>query len=798
MAGDKITQKDVIDPKIVETFSQLNKEMEESVKLMAAMTKEAIDLRKAFDPEAIQDVNNSIKTYNDTREKSTKINSDAISNLEKLQQKIKDVNEEEERAKIALQEKRKEIRKNIAAQKDATKESVKLTRELQKEVKTEREAAIQNKVLLKIRKDMNGSTAKGAKEISLINKKIDNNNSLIKKNASSLEKQKIGIGKYKEGVTEALKEQEFFGLSINKVSSALKSGAGIIGAAVAVVAGLGKAYASTGRGANDLANASNRLQSITSQLGNGIADLSGSSGLFDKILRALQQSIAGVASTVQSDWIVSIKETLRELTILEVEQEAQKKSQLNRAEELRQIRDEERNSFEDRKAANEELGKVINEREKETIAFQEKRLAGLTALLAFDEGNIELQKEIKQVEFEIADAREEAQGFRSEQLANDLALSKEYIANELELQRTILEGELQTTNDKFNIRKRLIEITKELELQAAGENEQLINIALEKAINAEQALTQAVIDENTKRYEAGLMALENKGELLEADAELEIEAFDEKLEREIEQWDELATAEIEATNKTVEATLAANEEKKISTQDYINFAANSAQQLSSSLFNFLNQDLENQKNADLKKAQQKGASEAELAKIEKDAAKKKKNIALTEAIINTALGVTSALTGPYPLSIVMAVLAAALGAVEIATISSASFAKGTKDSGSQWLDATVSEKGREKVILADGSSFYTPDKQSKMLLPPHSQVIPNHELQKDLADMQLAGSRKGKIYDQKDDKNHKELIEALKGRDETYINITEGGIKVVAKKGLSMIEYIDRHYRGKK
>lgn len=66
----------------------------------------------------------------------------------------------------------------------------------------------------------------------------------------------------------------------------------------------------------------------------------------------------------------------------------------------------------------------------------------------------------------------------------------------------------------------------------------------------------------------------------------------------------------------------------------------------------------------------------EEAKLKKEAAKTEKNMAITKAIINTALGVTGSLAQGGPLSWLFALVSAALGAVEIGIISSQTFAKG--------------------------------------------------------------------------------------------------------------------------
>lgn len=63
--------------------------------------------------------------------------------------------------------------------------------------------------------------------------------------------------------------------------------------------------------------------------------------------------------------------------------------------------------------------------------------------------------------------------------------------------------------------------------------------------------------------------------------------------------------------------------------------------------------------------------------LEKEAAKKRKHYAMIEAGINTAVAVTKALTGaPPPFSFILAGLAAAAGALQIAVIASQKFARG--------------------------------------------------------------------------------------------------------------------------
>lgn len=62
--------------------------------------------------------------------------------------------------------------------------------------------------------------------------------------------------------------------------------------------------------------------------------------------------------------------------------------------------------------------------------------------------------------------------------------------------------------------------------------------------------------------------------------------------------------------------------------------------------------------------------------IDKKVGKKNQQIAIASAVINTALAVTKALNNPFPYNLVLAGLAAAAGAVQIATIKQQKFAKG--------------------------------------------------------------------------------------------------------------------------
>ena len=137
------------------------------------------------------------------------------------------------------------------------------------------------------------------------------------------------------------------------------------------------------------------------------------------------------------------------------------------AESLRQIRDDERLSIEDRKKANNDLLLVLDQQEKSMLKNAQIALRAAQAQLKKDTENIEFKKAVMEAENELAAVRAQVAGFRSEQQANDLALSKE----ELEMSNSKLESEtnLSIEQKRFNaeqIDEKLKSLEKQKEIDA--------------------------------------------------------------------------------------------------------------------------------------------------------------------------------------------------------------------------------------------------------------------------------------------------------------------------------------------
>ena len=165
------------------------------------------------------------------------------------------------------------------------------------------------------------------------------------------------------------------------------------------------------------------------------------------------------------------------------------------AEQLRQIRDDESKTFEERIAANNKLAKVLDEQEKAMMANADARIAQAAAELSKNKDNIDLQIAYQEALNESAAIEAQVTGFRSEQQTNVNSLLKEQVDAKREIAAiglTELEEERLEALNLYNDRKLLIEktITDEEERVAAlkliKDNYDNYLIASDAAVAAEQ------------------------------------------------------------------------------------------------------------------------------------------------------------------------------------------------------------------------------------------------------------------------------------------------------------------------
>jgi hypothetical protein len=166
------------------------------------------------------------------------------------------------------------------------------------------------------------------------------------------------------------------------------------------------------------------------------------------------------------------------------------------AEKLRQIRDDDRNTIDERIAANQELAKVLDEQEQRMIANAQAALASAQAQFNINKNDenaialIEAKNELLAVEAQI-------EGLRSEQLSNSNALQRE----QLELTQSILDANTEMAIDQAKFDAEFIqgEVGRLEALRAVYQEEQrLEEDRLTTKKNAYKEGTQAWADANNE------------------------------------------------------------------------------------------------------------------------------------------------------------------------------------------------------------------------------------------------------------------------------------------------------------
>mgnify|MGYP003119215477 CR=1 FL=1 len=171
--------------------------------------------------------------------------------------------------------------------------------------------------------------------------------------------------------------------------------------------------------------------------------------------------------------------------IAAAEQEKQRLVTLQAAEEQRQIRDDVSQSIEDRIAANEKLGQILQEGAEEELRLAKLQVAAAEAKSALNEDSIEAQEELIRAQNLLLEVTERIGGIESEQLTNRNALIQESVdlqTNLLQQTFDLEEAERQslinlTDNEfeKLRIQQEAAEARKQLALDVFAEQERLLD-----------------------------------------------------------------------------------------------------------------------------------------------------------------------------------------------------------------------------------------------------------------------------------------------------------------------------------
>ena len=200
-----------------------------------------------------------------------------------------------------------------------------------------------------------------------------------------------------------------------------------------------------------------------------------------KALDGVKDSVVGNSESL-SDYVKNLKDSAKdsakfakelvklrnEVKLAEAQQRQLQLTYQKDAELQRQIRDDTSLTFEERIAANEELGRILDEQfaEEKKLADEKVRLAELE--LSRNKDNIELQVAVINAKTEVADLDERITGQRSEQLTNLKSLEKEQadaIKNKADERKKQLEAEKKAADEEIRIAEE--KAKKQLEIDRA-------------------------------------------------------------------------------------------------------------------------------------------------------------------------------------------------------------------------------------------------------------------------------------------------------------------------------------------
>jgi len=203
--------------------------------------------------------------------------------------------------------------------------------------------------------------------------------------------------------------------------------------------------------------------------------LTGVNNTFDKATETVTK-VATATSNYVKETVKAAQANVKlgkEAEIAQVKQQGIIESFDLQAEKLRQIRDEERNTIDERIAANNKLKETLDEQEAAMLANVDALVAAAQAEYSKNQNQentialLEAQQEKEAVLAQIA-------GFRSEQLSNDLALNREKL--ELEQSITDAESERAINEAKFTAEQIENEYVRLQALKDVNEQERQIEV----------------------------------------------------------------------------------------------------------------------------------------------------------------------------------------------------------------------------------------------------------------------------------------------------------------------------------
>ena len=381
---------------------------------------------------------------------------------------------------------------------------------LNREITTVEQANQTNRELARLRNQVNVTTDEGRASLLLLNGALNRNNEFIRQNSSQLEQQRINIGNYGNAFTEAAQSinplnggllgfasraQEAGGAGVllrtaiggmtgamfQLIKASLAFLATPLGAAIGLLAGAFLAVRSAMNRSEESAGKVSKLFSALGGVFNMLLKILQPIGEFviDKLVGAFETlgNVAEGAARIVSkslsflgfdeaaksvdEFTNSTKESIkasRDLASAEKELEkAQRQARMIQlqfqkdAEKLRQIRDDESKSIDERIKANDDLGATLQKQIGEELKIAQLRLDVVNKQIAKQGKTKELLDAQAEALTEIVDIEERITGQQSEQLVNRVSLLKEENEKRQEARQKRIDAAIKEQSDLIKL-----------------------------------------------------------------------------------------------------------------------------------------------------------------------------------------------------------------------------------------------------------------------------------------------------------------------------------------------------------
>lgn len=144
------------------------------------------------------------------------------------------------------------------------------------------------------------------------------------------------------------------------------------------------------------------------------------------------------------------------------------------AEKQRQIRDDETKTFDERLAANKQLGTILKDQEKDMLALADIRVKAAALELSQNKENVDLQIAYKQTLNDRAGIQAQIGGMTSEQLTNEVSLNKELGEVKKEIRNEGLDGMAQELAELESAHEARLELARKAGVESKEIEEQYL------------------------------------------------------------------------------------------------------------------------------------------------------------------------------------------------------------------------------------------------------------------------------------------------------------------------------------